>query len=340
MTLTDLKKRLSKYWIFLFFGGFFIIFILLYLVLNPSKEPEPAPVPTTLVPQESRPGSDPFANKPQNYQITDAVRSFSSPIQTTDITVSALPSDHLKIASIFNFVPTGFKELSTDLGPRKVFIDQNRTLAIDNLSLAYRNPQNQTEIVDIETIKSAALKTLQSVSPDPSLTLSDPEFHLSAKQTDQPVSSLAEADVVTFKILKSINGLLIASDRTPDLSVGSMTFNRAGTITSFNLITADFVTKNAINIISTANAIEKLTDNQSTIIQIKKLTGTKTDEEAYQIANFKDINIDSIQVAYFFPTTRNPESIYPFYFFSGTATSNDGQKYHLLLSVEAVIKTQ
>ncbi len=336
MTLTDLKSKLSKYWIFIFFGGFFLVFILLYLALNPSKTPTTPTGSKTVIPAESRPGADPFVSKPKKYQIATSIGSFSIPTQASNLSVNNTPIDSTKIAQVFNFDPTNFKELPTDLGVRKVFIDQNRTLTIDSLTITYRNPQTQTGSVQLDVIKSQAENTLRSVSINNELSLSGPEFHLSTNQTDKAVAQFEDGDTITYKILISVNSLPVGTDRTPDTSVGVITLDHSGEVISFSLITSNYSVKDPINIISTQTAITKLTNNQSVVLQVKKLSGTKTEEESYYVTNYKDINIDSVKVAYFFPTTKNSQTIFPFYIFSGTATSNENQQYRISLAVEAV----
>ena len=339
MTLTDLKSKLSKYWIFIFFGGFFLVFILLYLALNPSKTPKIPADSKTFIPTESKPGNDPFVSRPKKYQITNNVSSFSIPTQTSSLSVTNTTIDSAKIAQVFNFDPTSFKELLTDLGPRKVYINQNKTLTIDSLTITYRNPQTQTGSVQLDVIKAQAENTLRSVSVNEELSLSEPEFHLSTSQTNKPVALFEDGDTVTYKILISVNGLPVGTDRTPDTSVGFIAFDHSGEVIGFSLIGSNYSVKDPVNIISTQEAVTKLINNQSVILQVQKLSNIMTEEESYYLTNYRNINIDSVEVVYFFPTTKNSQTIFPFYIFSGTATSNDDQQYKMSLAVEAVISS-
>lgn len=336
MTLTILKSKLSKYWIFIFFGGFFVLFVLLYLAFNPTKTTQPKSESQVSIPQNSIPENNPFVNKPQKYQITNDVQSFSVPTQTFSLTVTNIPADITKIAQVFDFNPTDFKELLTDIGPRKIFIDQNRTLGIDNLSITYRNPQNKSGTNDLNSIKLLAKNILQSISQKTTLNLSEPEFYSSTSMSDQPIKSFQESDIVIFKILTTVNNLALGTDKTPDISVGTISFDHSGNVLGFNLVTTDYIIKDTISLIPAESAIAKLINNQSSVIQTQKLSGTKTEEEDFQVINYKSIKIDTVEVAYFFPTTKNAQTVFPFYIFSGIATSNNDQEYKISLTVEAV----
>lgn len=339
MTLTDLKTKLGKYWIFLFFAGFILLFILLYLILNPSKKETPlTPPQETSIPKSSQPDSDPFANKPQKYQIGEQVSAFTLPENIFSASVTKIPQDINKISTFFNFDTQNFRELQTDLGIRKVFVDQNRTLTIDDLTITYRSPQiTSPQRISIENITTNAKNALDTLSQNPNHTLSVPEYYLSANQNDQPITDYNSADTVTFYILSKINNIPVATDRTPNLSVGTISLDISGNITSFALVNPNYQAKDKVVFIPSQQAINKLLNNQSTITQIKKISGTKTDEEAYVISNYKNISIDSIEIAYIHPTTKNPETIFPFYIFTGKALSNDGQSYLIQLAIEAVI---
>ncbi len=339
MTLTDLKTKLGKYWIFFFFAGFILLFILLYLLLNPSKKEIPPTTPQeTSIPKSSQPDSDPFATKPQKYQIGEQISAFTAPEDIFSASIAKTPQDTNKISSFFNFESQNFRELLTDLGTRKVFIDQNRSLTIDDLTITYRSSQTiSPQRIPIENIINNAKTALATLSPNPNHTLSSPEFYLSTNQNDQPITTYNSADTVTFYILNKINNIPIATDRTPNLSVGTISLDISGNITSFALVNPNYQTKEKIVFITSQQAINKLLNNQSTITQIKKISGTKTDEEAYYVTNYKTISVDSVEIAYFHPTTKNPETIYPFYIFTGNALSNDGQSYLIQLAVEAVI---
>ncbi len=339
MTLTDLKTKFGKYWIFFFFAGFILLFILLYLVLNPSQKETPPITPQeTSIPKNSQPDNDPFANKPQKYQIGEQISAFVAPENIFSANITKTPQDTSKISSFFNFDSQNFRELLTDLGTRKVFVDQNRTLTIDDLTITYRSPQiSSPQRIPIENIINNAKTALATLSPNPNHTLSEPEFYLSTNQNDQPITDYNSADTVTFYILNKINNIPISTDRTPNLSVGTISLDTSGNITSFALVNPTYQTKEKIVFISSQQAVNKLLNNQSTITQIKKILGTKTDEEAYYVTNYKTISINSVEIAYFHPTTKNPETIYPFYIFTGNALSNDGQSYLIQLAVEAVV---
>lgn len=338
MTLSELKTKLSRYWIFIFFAAFLAIFILLYLVLNPSQ-PQPTTIqpPQTSVPPQSQPGTNPFASQPQSYQISDSVRTYPSPGTSNTLTVKTQSVNYTQIASAFGFNSTTPRELPTDLGTRRVFIDQNRTLAIDDLTVTYRNPapSQPGSTGNIESIKTQALSALQIVTSDPKLSLSEPEFYSTQNPNDQPIPDLAAADLISFNIISLINNLPVSTDRTPNSSVGSISLDRSGTILSFELITADYLPGETINLISTSQAITKLTGNQSTIVQIKQLTGSKDDESTYRIADYKNIQINSVSLSYFFPTVKNPQTLYPFYIFTGIALDNNNQQHQISLAVEA-----
>ncbi len=336
MTLTQLRAKLKNFWIFIFFGVFLIIFIFLYLIFNPNTQPtKPEPTKTSSIPESSKPVNDPFANKPQKYQIDPDVYSYTPPKSLGILSITKTPIASDNIANMFNFDPADFRELQTDLGTRKVYINQNRTLTIDDLTITYRNPQTNQQISTLELITDQAQNTLNKVGNNSNLQLSAPQFYRSTNLNDQTVDSFDLADTISFDITTKHETVFLATDRTPNTSVGSITFDKSGSITSFSLVVFTYNPTTTVQLISLEQAVSKLAKNQSTITQIRKLSGTKDEEEAYYTSNYKNINITSVQTSYFFPTTKNPQTIYPFFTFSGTAISKDNQEYLITLNVEA-----
>lgn len=311
----------------------------MYLLLNPSKKEVPVPITSeTSVPKNSQPDNDPFTNKPQKYQISETISAFNSPETIYNASITKTPQDFNKISTFFKFDTQNFRDLITDLGTRRVYVDQNRTLTIDDLTIIYRSPQTtSTQKLPIETITNTAKTALNTLSQNPNHILSLPEFYLSTNLNDQPITNYDSADTITFYILNKINDIPVSTDRTPNLSVGTISLDISGNITSFALVNPNYQSKAEVAFITPQQAVNKLLNNQSTITQIKKISGTKSDEEAYYITNYKSISIDSLEIAYFHPTTKNPETIYPFYVFTGNALSNDGQSYLIQLTVEAVV---
>ncbi len=336
MTLTQLRDKFERFWIFIFFGVFLLLFIFIYLIFNSATQtPKPSPAKTSSTPESSKPVGDPFANKPQKYQINSNVYNYTPPENLETLSIHKTTINAGNIANIFNFNPTDFRELQTDLGTRMVFVDKNRTLTIDDLTITYRNPQTNQQTTTLELISSQAQNILTSISPDLNLQLSSPQFYRSTNLNDQTVDNFELADTVSFDITAQYKTVPLGTDRTPNTSVGSITLDKSGSITSFSLVLFTFTPNPTTQLITIDQAINKLTNNQSTITQIRKLSGTKDEEEAYYTSNYKSININSIQTNYFFPTTKNPEIIYPFFTFTGTAISKDNQEYLINLSVEA-----